>query len=218
MTQDVTKRSGRRAGLDVPSALAEAAERMFGEGGVDAVSLRAVARAAGVAPAAVSYHFPSKEALVSAVLERRGAAVGTAIREGLSGLIGLGEPVRMRAVVDAILQPLVRLVADDPQGGLNWLKVAAWCALSENAAFYEGLAVEPNVLSLVDEAASRAVDRHGGPIGRRRTGIAMFGLLNALARADMQGYGHAMGPDGFDPLFIDELAAFTAAGLAAPGR
>lgn len=194
--------------------LAEAAERMFGQGSADSVSLRAVARAAGVAPAAVSYHFPTKESLVSAVLARRGGAVYTALKEGLSRLVEQPEQVTLRAVVDAILQPLVRLVADDPEGGLNWLKVVAWSALSENPAYYDALILEPSLNTLFNEALSRAPVQREQPISPRRAGIAMFGMLNTLAAADMEGYDHAFGPDGFDPLFIEELAGFTAAGLA----
>ena len=40
-------------------------------------------------------------------------------------------------------------------------------------------------------------------------------LLTALAGSDLTGYGKPIGPDGLDPEFVEQLATFTAAGLAA---
>lgn len=42
----------------------------------------------------------------------------------------------------------------------------------------------------------------------------MFTLLSALGNADLAAYGPATGARGFDPDFVDQLVAFTAAGLA----
>src|SRR5688572_25447298 len=70
------RRPGPRSDVDVPTALVDAAEQLFGSASVDAVSLRAVARAAGVAPAALTHYFPDKTALVEAVLRRRADPVG----------------------------------------------------------------------------------------------------------------------------------------------
>ncbi len=49
----------------------DTAERLFSEHGLDAVSLRALTAEAGVNLASVHYHFGSKEALVTAVFDRR---------------------------------------------------------------------------------------------------------------------------------------------------
>src|ERR1700739_1845042 len=56
---------------DLRSALVSAALELLEEGGETALSLRAVARRAGVSPAAPYRHYEDREALVSAV-----AAVG----------------------------------------------------------------------------------------------------------------------------------------------
>jgi AcrR family transcriptional regulator len=49
----------------------DAAERLFSERGIDATSLRALTREAGVNLAAVHYHFGCKDSLLDAVVERR---------------------------------------------------------------------------------------------------------------------------------------------------
>jgi AcrR family transcriptional regulator len=59
-----------------------AAFRVFGEGGIEATSLREVARAAGVSPALIVHHFGGKEGLVAAVDEAALREFGAAYRGG----------------------------------------------------------------------------------------------------------------------------------------
>jgi AcrR family transcriptional regulator len=59
-------------------ALVAGAMRLFGERGVEATSLREVAKAAGVSPALVVHHFGGKEGLVAAVDEAAVVAFGAA--------------------------------------------------------------------------------------------------------------------------------------------
>lgn len=51
---------------------------LFGEGGIDATSLRQVAKAAGVSPALIVHHFGGKDGLVAAVDEAALEAFGAA--------------------------------------------------------------------------------------------------------------------------------------------
>ncbi|HET7574354.1 MAG TPA: helix-turn-helix domain-containing protein [Solirubrobacterales bacterium] len=57
------------ANTSARDAILAAAFRVFGEAGIEATSLREVARAAGVSPALVVHHFGGKEGLVAAVDE-----------------------------------------------------------------------------------------------------------------------------------------------------
>lgn len=57
--------------VDTKERILDAAERLFGEFGYDATSLRVITAEAGVNIAAVNYHFKSKEELLRAVLTRR---------------------------------------------------------------------------------------------------------------------------------------------------
>lgn len=58
------------AAQDTREAILDAAEELFAEHGFDKTSLREITSRADVNLAAVHYHFGSKEALISAVLER----------------------------------------------------------------------------------------------------------------------------------------------------
>lgn len=76
-----------------------AALRIFGERGIEATSLREVAKAAGVSPALVVHHFGGKEGLVAAVDEGALKAFGAAYSAETAELDpGDGpDPLRLRS-------------------------------------------------------------------------------------------------------------------------
>ena len=92
---------GRRTGSnryhygDLPRALLDAALRIVATQGTEALTLRAVARAAGVSQAAPYRHFTNKEAVLAAVAEEGFRALNAA----------------MRAAIEAGASPLERLRA-----------------------------------------------------------------------------------------------------------
>ena len=137
------------------------------------------------------------------------------MRSNLVALSEAREKATVRDVIDAVLGPLVRVIDDDPVAGLNWMKVVDWLGVTRDAAFYEGEDIEPGITALFATCVGRATGRRSQRIGRRY-GIAMYGMLHALARADLYGYGGAVGPSGLDKEWVEQLAVFTAAGLEAP--
>lgn len=62
--------------------MVQSAIRLFGAGGIEATSLRTVAKAAGVSPALVVHHFGGKEGLVAAVDEAALQEFGSAYASG----------------------------------------------------------------------------------------------------------------------------------------
>jgi len=73
-----TEREGAR---DVRETLLEVAGQLFSQRGVNEVSLRELARAAGVTPAMVHYYFGDKQGLYEALLERALSRVLARVRE-----------------------------------------------------------------------------------------------------------------------------------------
>ena len=73
---------------DLRQALLNASVNLLREGGVEALSLRAVARAAGVSQTAPYRHFKDRRALVAGVAQAAFARMGTAIERAVKG----GEP------------------------------------------------------------------------------------------------------------------------------
>jgi AcrR family transcriptional regulator len=78
---------------DLRPALLDAAVKLLREGGPGALTLRSVARVAGVSQTAPYRHFENRRALVAGVAEesfaRMGAAIGRAIRRGKPGVPAL---------------------------------------------------------------------------------------------------------------------------------
>jgi AcrR family transcriptional regulator len=96
---------------DARTLLVDAAERLFGERGIDGVSLREVGAAAGQRnTSAALYHFGSKDALVDAVFDRRMASVNA---DRLARLAALDETDRGHdpvALVEAFVEPFFAVV------------------------------------------------------------------------------------------------------------
>lgn len=100
------------AGHSTPQRIADAAIAVVARQGLDALSVRTVARAADVAPGTVQHHFPSRSRLLDAALDRvverqqaRVAATGhhdsalAALRSGLRALLPLDDERRDESVV-----------------------------------------------------------------------------------------------------------------------
>ncbi|WP_024804023.1 TetR/AcrR family transcriptional regulator [Nocardia sp. BMG51109] len=131
--------------------LLTAAERLLLTERYDDVSVRAICAAAQANPAAVHYHFGSKDALVSALLEAR---LGPLWADRLSTLAQRRAPVP--ELVDAVIAPFVELSAD-PVGRLHlsllaqfvpgrragdwrqpWFRMDAWTDLLPGVPAAEG--------------------------------------------------------------------------------
>jgi len=102
----------------------DAAERLFGEHGFAATSLRSVIAEANVNLAAVHYHFGSKEALIAAVIHRRVDPLNQArllLLEQYEREAAAGRP-RLEKLVHAFVAPLMRH-SEDPEHGWIFMKL-----------------------------------------------------------------------------------------------
>jgi AcrR family transcriptional regulator len=118
--------------------LIDTAERLLDECGIDGVSARAIAKAAGHRNNnAVKYHFGDRETLVRTVLTRRAfdldAQRGVVIEQ-----LEDARDVHPRVVLTAVLQPLVGLL--DDVGGRRYLRVLNQAA--NHPSFYERATIE----------------------------------------------------------------------------
>jgi AcrR family transcriptional regulator len=111
--------------LGTRERLMAVAEKLFARDGYEAVSIRSINAAAGANPAAVHYHFGSKEALVLAILERRMDAMDQWRWARRDELAAKGEPITPRQVVELLVCPLLRLLEDDPDGGPTYVNLLA---------------------------------------------------------------------------------------------
>jgi AcrR family transcriptional regulator len=150
------RRTGVRnneAGHETRTRLLDAAERLFAERGLDAVSVRDITELADANTAAIHYHFGSKQDLIAAVLERRAAVMGKR-REELLDRLEERPDVELRDVVQAaMVRPTAELVAEG-RGGRNY--VAFLAALGSHA---ELVALVIDVYDPYTERCLRALER-----------------------------------------------------------
>jgi len=92
----------------------DSAERLFAHQGVEATSLRAITKEAGVNLAAVNYHFQSKEALMHAVISRRVDPMNRKrleLLDACESAVRPDGPLPLEQVLDAFLRPVFEMLA-----------------------------------------------------------------------------------------------------------
>jgi AcrR family transcriptional regulator len=94
--------------VDTKQRILDTAERLFGEQGFGATSLRHVIAEAGVNIAAVHYHFGSKEELLGAVVARKVDPINQ------ERLTLLAQASGLEGILEAFLRPALVMAAADP--------------------------------------------------------------------------------------------------------
>jgi len=100
----------------------DTAERLFGERGVAAVSLRDINRAAGISQGVLHYHFGGRDALVEAILERSLPAINDERRRMYEALVAAGRPPQARDVIEILCLPLARMALGRQAAGRRFLR------------------------------------------------------------------------------------------------
>lgn len=102
--------TARAARSDGKTRLILAAEQLFAKGGIDGVSLREIAAAAGQGNHhAVQYHFGSREGLVHAIFVHRMQQMEARRGEMLAAAEAAGRLSDARAIVEIIFLPQARV-------------------------------------------------------------------------------------------------------------
>lgn len=175
--------------------LLTAAERLLLTERYDDVSVRRICTEAGANPAAVHYHFGSKEALVAALLEER---LGALWADRLTEVTATPGPVA--DLVDAILIPFTDLAAD-PLGRLH-LRLLAQCVIDRRVGPWQQQWFRiDSWAGLLPEVGERE--------SRRRWMLAFDLIIMRFGRAAAQ--DRALSPQA-----VATLRTFVVAGLTAP--
>ncbi len=110
--------------VDTRANLVTTAERLFAERGVDAVSLREIAREAGARNVmAVQYHFTDRPGVLAAIADKHLPVIDARRDALLDAVEGEPEP-SMRAMAAALVRPLAAKLADQ-DGGPAFLRIHA---------------------------------------------------------------------------------------------
>jgi len=125
MAQPDTQRSGPRSdALATRARIVAAAERLFAERGIDAVSLVEIGKAAAQRNrSAVQYHFADKRGVIHAILDKHTPGIEVRRHAMLDQLEAAGTAT-LRRLVEVLVLPAVEKL-DDPDGGPEFLLLNA---------------------------------------------------------------------------------------------
>jgi AcrR family transcriptional regulator len=147
---------------DTKSKILDVAEELFGERGLDRVSIRHITDKAKVNLAAINYHFGSKEDLIAAVFERRVVPLNQARLGALDEVekhAGKTGP-KLEKILEALIRPTLQCGLKPSKGGKAFSKLFGRC-LSEPSPEVEELLkkqFEP-LVQRMDAALMRALPK-----------------------------------------------------------
>lgn len=114
------------------------AQRLFANRGIDGVTVRDIAKAAGQKnPAAVGYHFGSKEALIRELIIDGAKIIDARRNDQLDALEDGGGAISISQIVDILIYPSVNLAAPGETDTYN--RFLRMLIMSHNTLFYEAL-------------------------------------------------------------------------------
>jgi AcrR family transcriptional regulator len=117
-------KDARRVKGEARELILAAAEELFAQHGVEAVSLRAINAAAGVSPGVLHYHFGSREALVERLIRRHMTALSEQRRVRLNALADTPAPA-LEQIAAIMVEPLAELALNNGGDGRRYTRFIA---------------------------------------------------------------------------------------------
>ena len=119
---------------DTRCRILDAAERLFADRGIDAISIRDITQAAKVNLAAVNYHFQNKKGMVTEVFGRRLQPINERRLVLLSEAEAAAAPdsPRLRAVVEALVRPVVETGFEANRRDEHFMRLMGRCIGESN--------------------------------------------------------------------------------------
>jgi AcrR family transcriptional regulator len=192
----------------------DAAERLFAERGIDAVSLRTINAEAGYSVAALHYHFASRDGLIRALLARAQPQMFQQRAAMIAALSAQAAPT-LAGIVAALVLPLTAGMLEDFPASVAKLRFLV--RLSFDRSPYLARTIEESFAlfrPLLRRALPAVDERTLTRRWRFAADLAQQALANALE-------GHLGSPAGVTPRraqferFLADLIAFISGGLSA---
>mgnify|MGYP001195783806 FL=1 len=201
---------------DTQQRLLDAAEALFAEQGFADTSLRAITARAQANLAAINYHFGSKDALVRAVFSRRLRPLSEERLSRLAALNAGGQPVAVEAVLDAFIEPSLRLRREGPHGE-RFTRLLGRAQIEGSELLREFLRdCYAPVLEQFQQTLERILPRLRPEELRWRLHFTLGVLSFTYAGARLPQVPFAVRVAGDEEWLLRQLIQFLAAGLRAP--
>lgn len=193
-----------------------AAERLFAERGIDAVSLRTINTEAGYSVAALHYHFGTRDGLVKALLQRAQPAMFQQRAAMVSALEAQAHP-QVEAIAEALVLPLMAGMLENFSASVAQLRFLV--RLSFDRSPYLAKTLDDSV-ALFRPLLRRALPHLDARTLTRRwlfaADLAQHALANAL-EVHLEAATGAGAPTRVQlEHFQEDLVAFISGGLRAP--
>lgn len=194
-----------------------AAEQLFAEAGIDGVSMRQINVAAGQRnSSAAHYHFGSKDALILSIYERRMAQVNERREAALINISAQGLQRDVRALVEAIVLPIVAEI-DADASGRNYIRFMAQAMGHPQLDLLKLWRQDHSEgLSRTIQWLREALPEVPAPLLGQRFGLAFEQIVHSLADREKL---RRSAPGRFEvnsALFVSNLIDVLAGAMAAP--
>ncbi len=197
--------------------LIRAAEKLFAEAGIDAVSMRQINVAAGQKnSSAAHYHFGSKDALILSIYRSRMEAVNQLRVARLAAIKAAGREADVRALVEAIVQPIVDEI-DADESGQYYIRFMAQAMGHPQLDLIELWQQEHNA-GLTDTIGllRAALPDVPPPLLGQRFGLAFEQIIHSLADREKLRRSSGRTFEIDSALFVSNLVDVIAGAMAAP--
>lgn len=195
----------------VPQRLMDAAEALYGEHGLDGVSLRQISLAAGTGNNyAVQYHFTDAAGLIRAVLEQRMPEVERLRALYLARAKEQGRLRDVRALMDILYMPLLELknaAGERPYARFVLALLSSSAGPQHRADAYHLMPIADHVMDLIGQARP---DLPFPLLLERQRQISIMVLTSVFNRRT------PCQPGDFDAPLIDDAIEMATAALMAP--
>lgn len=205
-------------GSDTKTAIMDSAEHLMAEHGIHGVSQREILREAHANPAALNYHFRTRDGLIRAILARRGHRIDMRRLELLEELDARSTSPSVRDVVDAIVDPMVEALYEHGEAGRRYIRFIARL-YSDRTGIVQREEEEhfPEMLARLERLIRTACPHLSKDECQVRIAMLLDTMLQSLAHADVMSETWVEGVRT-EPLekFVSTLKRFLTGGLSAP--
>ena len=213
--QEAHKKSSARE--QTRQQLIFAAEKLFANAGIDGVSLRQINLEAGQKnSSAAHYHFGSKDSLIMAIYQHRMESVNERRIKKLAQLEASGDEKNIRALVGAIVYPIVEEI-DANTSGRHYIRFMAQAIGHPQLDLIELWRQDHNAgLTRTIELLRKALPDIPDAIIGQRFGLAFEQIVHSLADREKLRQSAKQSFEVNSALFVSNLVDCISGAMAAP--